>query len=120
MPRREGLAPAAVDTPLARVAAAAAAIVPGPTGDGPSPEVAGAIGHLGGAVALMEGDATPPDPWPTAVALGRMASGTAEDARPGDAAAPDAAAARARIAAIDIRTLRADARPLAADLVRSA
>ncbi|MFM9144436.1 MAG: hypothetical protein ACKORL_03465, partial [Phycisphaerales bacterium] len=39
MPRREGLAPAAVDTPLARFAAAAAAIVPGPTVDGPSPEV---------------------------------------------------------------------------------
>ncbi|MFM8818777.1 MAG: hypothetical protein ACKOHI_13065, partial [Phycisphaerales bacterium] len=56
MPRREGLAPAAVDTPLARFAAAAAAIVPGPTVDGPSPEVAGAIGHLVGAIALMEGD----------------------------------------------------------------
>ncbi|MBU3683379.1 MAG: hypothetical protein FGM39_05100 [Phycisphaerales bacterium] len=120
MPRRDGLAPAAVDAPLARFAAAAAAIVPGPTLDGPSPEVVGAIGHLVGALALMEGDATPPDPWPTAVALGRVASGTAEDARPGDATAPDAAAARARIAAIDIRTLRADARSLATDLVRSA
>ncbi|MFM9097088.1 MAG: hypothetical protein ACKOQW_02180, partial [Phycisphaerales bacterium] len=120
MPRREGLAPAAVDAPLARFAAAAAVIVPGPMLDGPSPEVVGAIGHLVGALALMEGDATPPDPWPTTAALGRMASGTAEDARPGDAAAPDAAAARARIAAIDVRTLRADARSRATDLVRSA
>ncbi|MFM9170757.1 MAG: hypothetical protein ACKOTD_11780, partial [Phycisphaerales bacterium] len=114
------LAPASVDAPLARFAAAAAAMVPGPTLDGPSPEVVGAIGQLVGALALMEGDATPPDSWPTAVALGRMASGTAQDARPGDAAAPDGAAARARIAAIDIRVLRADARPLATDLVRSA
>lgn len=120
MPQRDGLAPAAVDAPLARFAAAAAAIVPGPTLDGPSPEVAGAIGHLVGAIALMEGDATPTDPWPTAAALGRMASGTAEDARPGDDAAPDATAARARIAGIDVRTLRADARSLATDLVRSA
>jgi hypothetical protein len=120
MPLREGLAPAAVDAPLARFAAASAAIVPGPAADGPSPEVVGAIGHLVGAIALMEGDGMPPDPWPTATALGRVASMTDEDARPGDAAGPDAAAARARIAAIDVGILRADARSLATDLVRSA
>jgi hypothetical protein len=68
----------------------------------------------------MEGDGMPPDPWPTATALGPVASVTAKDARPGDAAAPDAAAARARIAAVDVRALRADARSLAMDLVRSA
>jgi hypothetical protein len=120
MPLREGLAPAAIDAPLARFADSAAALVPGPAADGPTPEVVAAIRHLVGAVALMEGDATPPDPWPTAQAIGRTASATAGDSRPGDAAAPDPAAVRARIASIDVRALRADARSLATDLVRSA
>lgn len=123
MPLREGLEAPAVEAPLMRFEAAAAAIVPGPAADGPGPEVAGAVGHLAGVIALMEGDAQPPDPWPTAGELGRTTgSGAtargAADAAPGSP--PDAAAARARIAAIDVHALRADARSLAADLVRAA
>ena len=123
-PLRAGLAAAAVDAPLARFAASASTIVPGPAPDAPVPAVADALGHLVGAIALMEGDVQRPEPWPSASALdaaaGRAAGSPARGA--GDTAPPatDPDAVRARIAAVDPQSLRPDARALAADLVRAA
>lgn len=123
-PLRTGLAAVAVESPLVRFAAAAAAIVPGPATDAPAPAVADALGHLVGAIALMEGDAQRTEPWPAAstldAAAGRAAGSPARGAGDAREAPPDLDAARARIAAFDPQSLRPDARALAADLVRAA
>ena len=127
-PLRAGLAQAAVDAPLARFTTRATAIVPGPARDGPVPAVADALGHLAGAIALMEGDTEALEPWPAASALdasagraGRRADGASAHGAAGAGERPnDVDAARARIAAVDPQTLRPDVRALAADLVRAA
>jgi len=127
-PLRAGLAQAAVDAPLARFAATATAIVPGPARDGPVPAVADALGNLAGAIALMEGDTEALDPWPAASALdaatgragGRAAGPSAQGAADEEEHPTDADAVRERIAAFDPQSLRPDARALAADLVRAA
>jgi hypothetical protein len=127
-PLRAGLAQAAVDAPLARFAATATAIVPGPARDGPTPAVTDALGNLAGAIALMEGDTKRLDPWPAASALdaatgragGRAAGPSAQGAADEEEHPTDADAVRERIAAFNPQSLRPDARALAADLVRAA
>lgn len=123
MPPREGLSPEAIDAPLARFASAASAIVPGPAAGAPSPAVPEALGHLVAAIALLDGEAQRPAPWPVAAELARSSTvqpAARQDGSPGAAGVMDPEAARARIVAVEVRALRADARSLAADLVRAA